>query len=541
MGMKCGNMTTDLGIYRDAVSTANTLIIMEKGNLIEKQQICLDANSAASRSKFLHFKSVLTILALCLCMVMGGEAWGQTVVFSEDFESNATGWTMIDADGDGNYWFVVADQGHNASAGLRTNSYQGGALTPDNWAITPLIDLSSYQGVVDLKYFAAAQDEDWASEHYGVYICTSNPSIENFVLLGEETMDASGGPGPGLRAQGVWGEKHVDLTAYVGQRVYIAFRHFNVSDVFALLIDDITVTHYPITISAPATYNCGESVNLTASVTGGSVPAGYNFHWYADALCTIPITTGISGVNNSVLTVSATYGTRYYCRLEGADITRTVSEEFGYSGSVSEYTVPDGAVSLKLEVWGAQGGNGYNYGTNNSGGKGGYYGGTLNDLSGISKLYVYVGGQGSMGSGNSATVPGGYNGGGSSGSSNSNNYLGGSGGGATHIATSAASLTNDAQRNNVLIVAGGGGGNAENNGAGCGGGVEGTDAGNNNRYGKKGTSTTGGAAGNNNGSGTAGNKGLGGNGYATTTNYGTGGGGGGWYGGGGGGIRLLCG
>ena len=75
--MMCGNMTTDLGIYRDAVSTVNTLIIMEKGNLIEKQQICLDANSAASRSKFLHFKSVLTILALCLCMVLGGEAWGQ--------------------------------------------------------------------------------------------------------------------------------------------------------------------------------------------------------------------------------------------------------------------------------------------------------------------------------------------------------------------------------------------------------------------------------------------------------------------------------
>ncbi len=79
MGTKCGNMTTDLGIYRDAVSTANTLIIMEKGNLIEKQQICLDANSAASRSKFLHFKSVLTILALCLCMMLGGEAWGQEV------------------------------------------------------------------------------------------------------------------------------------------------------------------------------------------------------------------------------------------------------------------------------------------------------------------------------------------------------------------------------------------------------------------------------------------------------------------------------
>lgn len=88
MGTKCGNMTTDLGIYRDAVSTANTLIIMKKGNLIEKQQICLDANSAVSRSKFLHFKSVLTILALCLCMVMGGEAWGQTTIFEEHFDAS---------------------------------------------------------------------------------------------------------------------------------------------------------------------------------------------------------------------------------------------------------------------------------------------------------------------------------------------------------------------------------------------------------------------------------------------------------------------
>lgn len=121
MGMKCGNMTTDLGIYRDAVSTANTLIIMEKGNLIEKQQICLDANSAASRSKFLHFKSVLTILALCLCVVMGGEVWAQETLLAEGFESitiydntyRATDWYTYKAN-NGNNWTLESSDGHNA-------------------------------------------------------------------------------------------------------------------------------------------------------------------------------------------------------------------------------------------------------------------------------------------------------------------------------------------------------------------------------------------------------------------------------------------
>ena len=89
MGKMCGNMTTDLGIYRDTVSTANTLIIMKKENHVVKQQICLDANSAVSRSKFLHFKSVLTILALCLCMVMGGEAWAADLTVAIGTGTNA--------------------------------------------------------------------------------------------------------------------------------------------------------------------------------------------------------------------------------------------------------------------------------------------------------------------------------------------------------------------------------------------------------------------------------------------------------------------
>ena len=467
MGTKCGNMTTDLGIYRDAVSTANTLIIMKKGNLIEKQQICLDANSAASRSKFLHFKSVLTILALCLCMVLGGEAWGQIVVFSENFDVVPSSWTIIDADDDGFNWgYNNSFVDHNGNTGLLysqsyDNSY--GSLTPDNWVITPRIELPT-SGLLDLQFFAAAQDASYAEEHYGVYVSTNLDitDLRSYVRLGEETMNAAGGPG--LRVQGAWGEKHVDLSAYAGQQVYIAFRHFDCSDMFDLLIDDVSITSRQISVSvSPAEYVCGDEITLTASMTGG-VPAGFTYHWYSNAACTDEIRTGLSGANNSVLRVTSENGAHYYCRLEGMENRIT---NFGYTGDVQQYTVPNGAASLKLEVWGAQGGS---YNSTYYGGKGGYSVGTMNSPVAGNTLYVVVGGQPAAvtntPTGGGASISGGYNGGGSSvvhyyyDTRNAQGWsLPQGGGGATHIAT-ATGLLSDLSSNkpSVLIVAGGGSG-----------------------------------------------------------------------------------
>ena len=135
-----------------------------------------------------------------------------------------------------------------------------------------------------------------------------------------------------------------------------------------------------------------------------------------------------------------------------------ICKDFSYTGGEQSFTVPDNVESIKLEVWGAQGGNG-KYST---GGLGGYSTGKLkvqqNDV-----LKIIVGGAG----GSSGVA--GYNGGGKG------NEAGGGGGGRTEISTD----------DTLLIVAGGGGGGAEaegkNGGAGGGGsesGRAGTDNGN---------------------------------------------------------------
>ncbi|MDR0423017.1 MAG: hypothetical protein LBH46_00315, partial [Rickettsiales bacterium] len=154
---------------------------------------------------------------------------------------------------------------------------------------------------------------------------------------------------------------------------------------------------------------------------------------------------------------------------------RTHFKEYSYSEkgeqtfNPSDYGLKAGD-TIRLEVWGAQGG-----GTN--GGKGGYSKGNYT-LPDDKQLHIYVGGQG-------GTSNGGWNGGGKGGDiCGTNNgsltgYKGSGGGGASDIRTVAGDL------DSRLIVAGGGGGASAYNDSkggnpgGSGGGSDGSNGGNN--------------------------------------------------------------
>lgn len=264
-------------------------------------------------------------------------------------------------------------------------------------------------------------------------------------------------------------------------------------------IPNITLTNTPI---------CGENANLTASLPGGAdVPTGFVYQWFSDADCTLEITDGRSGSYNENLTLPISSTTTVYCRLRK---TSTVTEikNFSYTGTQQTYTIPTGYTSFTFQVWGAQGGNS----TRCEGGKGGYSAGTLSATSGISSIYVYVGGQGSCGPDSRGLAAGGWNGGGAS-------WRGADpaagGGGGTDIRVNGNTLYHR------IIVAGGGGGGGEDPGdhAGYGGGETGSN-------------------------GTGANTNVNGGGTQTGSSYGAvfgqgahtrcdgGAGGGGWYGGG---------
>ena len=140
--------------------------------------------------------------------------------------------------------------------------------------------------------------------------------------------------------------------------------------------------------------------------------------------------------------------------------------EFDFTNDVQEFIVPNNG-KYKLEVWGAQGGNGeanqgvgYQSTGKFSGGLGGYATGTIT-LEKNSVLYIVVGGQGGDTIESSLGL-GGYNGGGSGGTGYSIYGGGSGGGGATHISTTNRGLLSEynTHRDELLIVAGGGGGNS---------------------------------------------------------------------------------
>ena len=192
----------------------------------------------------------------------------------------------------------------------------------------------------------------------------------------------------------------------------------------------------------------------------------------------------------------------------------TCTITFGYTGSMQSWQVPDGAINLSFEIYGA------------SGARGGGGGGVTGELVDVPEtLYIFVGGAGSQG----VTAAGGFNGGGRAGGNRGNE---GSGGGATDIRTGLE------LEDRILVAGGGGGGGGYSGASGAAGGglIANSGASGQGGGGGGGTQVSGGGAGYSNGgsAASAGSFGQGGQG-GTSWNAGGGGGGGGWYGGGGGG------
>ena len=166
-----------------------------------------------------------------------------------DFEDGTMqGWTTIDADGDGYDWAVTTNlPGHNASTGcVFSNSFVNyvGPVNPNNYLVSPT--KAEYS---QIKFYACSQDSGYPAEHFGVAVSTgSNTNAADFTMVDEWTMTAKGtglptqGRDGQTRAEGAWYEYTVDLSAYAGQEIWVAIRHFNCTDQFILKVDDITLT-----------------------------------------------------------------------------------------------------------------------------------------------------------------------------------------------------------------------------------------------------------------------------------------------------------
>ena len=153
--------------------------------------------------------------------------------FEEDTDGNTNtaltgGWTSVDSDGDGYDWYhlygVTGLKTHSGTGHVTSASYNGAALTPDNWLISPEVKLDG-----ELSFWACGQDPSYAAEVFAVYASTDG---DNWEPLSED-----------ITATGEMTEYKFDLTGYAGAMGYVAIRHYNTYDMFRLNIDDIAINY----------------------------------------------------------------------------------------------------------------------------------------------------------------------------------------------------------------------------------------------------------------------------------------------------------
>jgi hypothetical protein len=262
-----------------------------------------------------------------------------TPILTEGFEGSAfppTGWTLLDQDSDTENWFQYSATGSayegTRSAGSASWLSTTGPLTPDNWLVTPPIDVAEGQ---KLYYYIAGQDPDFSDEVYSVmispaissgeptpvevpepinFIATANspfsvdlswsyeltantfelyssatgqvgsfelveiltgdvrtyttsgltPNTTYYFQLSAKIEDktsvaatASATTPPAVSMDpadfteifketlpandGSWHSREIDLSAYAGEKIFIAFRHYDVSDIFYIKLDNVSV------------------------------------------------------------------------------------------------------------------------------------------------------------------------------------------------------------------------------------------------------------------------------------------------------------
>lgn len=303
-----------LGVYVASAPTPASALLLRSYNTSTSGSYQLDSISLADYvgqtvylafcdSSFYNYNCDNKIFLDGIQVEETSECLPFSMPFSCGFEAtdDLSCWNFVDADGDGYGWTTtntdegVAFEGRNGGTAIGSNSYNitSYALTPDNWLISPAITLPSGSSPT-LSWYDKSYSANYGNEFYSVYISTTGNNPADFT-----TMLYSG------TSIGIWARQYVNLSSYAGQTVYIAFRHYNCTNQWALLLDDITIDnnvqqYYTVTanannssygsVSGGGTYLEGSSVTLYATAS-----ADCRFAYWNDGNADNPRTFAVTG------------------------------------------------------------------------------------------------------------------------------------------------------------------------------------------------------------------------------------------------------
>lgn len=184
--------------------------------------------------------------------------------FFQNFDASTSmpaGWTVLNG-GDPNTWSVVNYSGGSAVAYSGTNTVSIGynSAAHDDYLVTPAITVTA--GVNNFLSFFARSRDPLYPETISVKVSTTTPTAVAFTnVLAASVAPASGSD---------FYKFSYDLSAYVGQTIYIGF-YSATTDMFFFDIDDVYNGAVP-TCDAP-----------TAIVVNGTTSNSANISWAASS------------------------------------------------------------------------------------------------------------------------------------------------------------------------------------------------------------------------------------------------------------------
>lgn len=239
-------------------------------------------------------------ITLLILFLVALQSQAQTY-YSENFEGGTlNGWVSADLDGDTKQWAPLNASSIDANLGTKSMvsfSYDDAAqapLTPDNLVTSPAINLTAVTASNVFFFFDQVTASSWPDEHYAIYITTSNvPSVITAATPIYET-DVT---------ELVLTNKAFNLSSFIGQTIYISFRHYNCTDKYFLIIDNIAVKSLPLNdvelvsskIERYGLMNVANNLSLTIKNNGSNTVNNVTVNWNdgSDHSATIPITIGV--------------------------------------------------------------------------------------------------------------------------------------------------------------------------------------------------------------------------------------------------------
>ncbi|WP_373802337.1 choice-of-anchor J domain-containing protein, partial [Bacteroides heparinolyticus] len=300
------------------------------------------------------------------------ETNGEILLVKEDFTEYdpvsllPTGWTAIDADEDGNGWRAggnsyLYDGLHVA---ISFSSWNGlPDLNPDNYLITPEVS-----GASRITYLVTSGDYNWP-DHYGVFISKTGTAAADFVHLFDETLTATGPSQKSLMKDGRWYQFQARELILPEGTKYVAFRHYDSSDMFAVVVTQVRV--YGKTVARYNIYKDGSLLQTDVEGMSFTTPLPAQTSEYcvravvdgveSDPACVTVEMTALSVPNAQAIEISGEVGciriattqpeTMRLFDLQGRMLlTREVKGQVSVSIAAGIYVVQVGSIKQKVIV-----------------------------------------------------------------------------------------------------------------------------------------------------------------------------------------------